>query len=76
MTGSNTQEVKPTFSDIVELVRREYRDGFGIEVGYAKAAKLVDEAIKPQLGNQYSTKCLGCGASTSYCENCKRLLQS
>lgn len=48
-TNSKKVEVKPTFSDIVELVRTEYRDGFGIEIGYAKAAGLLDEAIKPQL---------------------------
>jgi hypothetical protein len=42
------KQVKPTFSDIVDLVRKHYLEAFGVEMGYAKAAELVDEAIRPQ----------------------------
>ena len=45
-------QVKPSFSDIVQLVRKHYKEEFHIEVGYAAAAKLVDEAIEPQVLQQ------------------------
>jgi hypothetical protein len=41
-------ELELTFSDLVQLVRKEYsneRDN----IGYQRAAKIVDKAIEPQL---------------------------
>ena len=44
----NKQKVTPNFSDIVQLVRQHYKEAFDVDMGYAEAAQVVDEAILPQ----------------------------
>jgi len=39
------ESIKPSLMDIVQLVRRHYRESMHLEMGYAKAAQIVDEAI-------------------------------
>lgn len=49
------ETIKPSFSDIVDLVRQRYLEGFGLKIGYAEAAKYVDEAIAPYIHQEVRT---------------------